>query len=102
MLDLIFNVIGTPTEDDMSFVTDEKAIKYLMKFKPRNPCNLVQKYPECSADSLRILASMLQFNPYNRPTVDQLIDDPYFDDVRQFSQAYEAPEKISFAFEESE
>ena len=86
----------------MSYVTDEKAIKYLMKFKPRNPCNLAEKYPECSADSLRILASMLQFNPYNRPTVDQLIEDPYFDDVRQFSQAYEAPEKISFAFEESE
>lgn len=42
---------------------------------------------------------MLQFNPFNRPTVDQLLEDPYFDDVRQFSQAYDFSEEISFDFE---
>jgi len=28
-LDLIFNVTGTPNTDQLSFVTDEKAMKYL-------------------------------------------------------------------------
>ena len=32
MLDLIFNMIGTPSEDDLSFVTDGKALAYLAKF----------------------------------------------------------------------
>jgi len=44
---------------------------------------------------------MLQFNPYFRPTVDELICDSYFDDVRKFSQAYDAPSEISFAFEDT-
>ena len=33
MLDLIFNMIGTPNQQDLSFITDEKALAYLGKFK---------------------------------------------------------------------
>ena len=39
-LELIFNLIGTPSEEDLSFVTDEKAIKYLQRFNPRPPIDL--------------------------------------------------------------
>ena len=95
-------MIGTPSEDDLSFVTDDKAIKYLRRFRARAPQNLRDRYPECSDDALRLLFSMLQFNPFNRPNVDQLLKDPYFDEVRAFSQAYDAPEEISLAFEESQ
>jgi len=42
---------------------------------------------------------MLAFNPFLRPTVDELIEDPYFDDVRQFSSAYSAPNKINLPWE---
>ena len=91
-LSFIFKMIGTPTEEDMSFVTDEKALIYLRKFEPKPACNLREKYPEGSDDALRILRSMLQFNPFNRPTVNELIQDHYFDDVRAFSTAKDAPE----------
>ena len=47
-LDLIFNMTGTPAPEDMSFVTDEKAIRYLERFRTRAPMNLREKYPECS------------------------------------------------------
>ena len=30
-LDLIFKMIGTPSEEEMSFVTDSKALAYLQK-----------------------------------------------------------------------
>ncbi len=101
-LDHIFNMIGTPTADDMSFVTDEKAIRYLERFKPRAPSNLREKYPSGSDAGLTLLSKMLQFNPFNRPNVDELVNDPYFDEVRQFSKAYDAPEKLSLDFELSE
>ena len=45
---------------------------------------------------------MLQFNPFYRPSVDQLIEDPYFDEVRMFGQVYDAPEQISLDFELSQ
>ena len=34
-LAVIFEVIGTPSEDDKSFVTDQKAIDYLNAFPKR-------------------------------------------------------------------
>lgn len=45
---------------------------------------------------------MLQFNPFYRPSVDKLIQDPYFDEVRMFSKAYNAHEIISLDFELSQ
>jgi hypothetical protein len=32
---MIFNLIGTPNEEDKSFVTDVKATEYLKSFKAR-------------------------------------------------------------------
>jgi len=95
-------MIGTPTQEDMSFVTDEKAIRYLERFKPRAPADLRQIYPSGSDAVLQLLSKMLQFNPYNRPNVDTLLNDPYFDEVRAFSKAYDAPEVISLDFELSQ
>ena len=45
---------------------------------------------------------MLQFNPFFRPTVDELLSDNYFSDVRQFSQAYDSPSEIVFDFENTQ
>ena len=81
----IFNMIGSPSEDDLSFVTDEKALLYLHRYTARPPANLREKYPEGSDDAFRILRSMLQFNPFKRASADELINDAYFDDVRNSS-----------------
>ena len=101
-LEYIFNLIGTPNESDMSFVTDPKALTYLQRYPTIQPANLREKFPGGSNDALRILQSMLRFNPFDRPNVDQLLNDPYFNDVRLFSNAQNAPEEIAFAFEESD
>jgi hypothetical protein len=39
-LEFIFDIIGSPKSDDISFVTDEKARIYLTRFKPREPADL--------------------------------------------------------------
>ena len=48
-------MIGSPSVDDMSFVTDEKAVKYLQKFTPRPPANLRERYPQGSDEALDLL-----------------------------------------------
>jgi hypothetical protein len=37
---MIFEVLGTPSEEDRAFLTDEKAISYLAAFKPIERENL--------------------------------------------------------------
>ena len=42
---------------------------------------------------------MLKFNPFYRPSAEQLLKNPYFDEVRAFSKEYDAPAQISLDFE---
>ena len=35
MMDLIFDMIGSPNSHDLSFITDQKALTYLAKFEKR-------------------------------------------------------------------
>jgi hypothetical protein len=39
VLSSVFDLIGTPSELDLSFITDQMAKKYLKKFRPRPPAN---------------------------------------------------------------
>ena len=93
-MNMIFNLIGKPSEEDMSFITDEKALAYIMGFPQRDPANFSEIYPECQEEGLKMLKSMLQFNPFFRPTVDELLASPYFDEVRQFSIVYNAMHEV--------
>ena len=58
-MDFIFNLIGTPSKDEISFVTDPRARLYLERFANRPPITLRENYPEGSDDALRILESLL-------------------------------------------
>jgi len=44
-LNIIFDIIGSPSEEDISFVTDQKALDYLKSFPFRNRADLSQKFP---------------------------------------------------------
>ena len=43
--------------------------------------------------------SMLQFNPYFRPSAKELVNHPYFDDIRQPEIKEYVPKKIIFQFD---
>jgi len=65
-LAIIFQIIGTPTEGDKSFVTDTKALEYLEQFQPNPKAELKVKYPGASPEAIDFLEKVLVFNPYFR------------------------------------
>lgn len=79
---MIFEVIGTPTEDDRSFVTDQKALEYLDTFGENKRCDLAKKYPGSPPEAIDFLDKSLQFNPYFRINLKEAIEHPLFDNVR--------------------
>jgi hypothetical protein len=40
VLESVFDLIGTPNDLDLSFITDDSAYTYIKKFKQRPPANL--------------------------------------------------------------
>ena len=55
MINQLFSVIGTPEDDDMSFVTDSKAIQYLSAFKHTKKADFQKKYPGAGEVAIDLL-----------------------------------------------
>lgn len=81
-LNLIFDVIGTPSDEDMSFITDQHAKEYLNSFKKINKKNLKERFNGSTDESLDLLSKMIEFNPNKRITVKECFEHPFFINVR--------------------
>ena len=101
-LNVIFDVIGTPSEDDMEFITDPNGKLYLKSLKVRPKKNLKSKFPGSTEDALDLLDRMLKFNPHKRITVNQSLEHPFFTEVRDPSKEVEADFNLEFEFEKDE
>jgi mitogen-activated protein kinase 1/3 len=103
-LNMIFNLLGTPNEDDCVELERDDAKKYIKCFAPRPGDGLWSKFPNApnGADSLELalLARMLQFNPTSRIDVDKAIKDPLFKELRdQNKEAITTKVAVNLEFE---
>jgi mitogen-activated protein kinase 1/3 len=101
-LNVIFDVIGTPTDEDMEFITDQNGILYLKSIKIRPKRDLKKKFPGSSDDSLDLLNKLLQFNPRKRVNVNEALEHPLFAEVRSPTKEIEADFNLEFEFEKDE
>jgi len=51
-----------------------------LKSKPQ--ADLSEKYPATDLSGISLLKRMIEFNPNKRPTAEEALADPYFDDIR--------------------
>lgn len=80
---MIFEVIGTPDEEEKSYVTDAKAAEYLDAFPPRPKSDLNKLYPGAGEEAIDLLNRILVFNPYFRLSVDEALAHPFFKKCRK-------------------
>ena len=83
-LNIIFDVIGSPDEESMGFVSDPNAVLYLKSLsqKKKNKINFKAKFPGSSEESLDLLQKMLIFDPKKRITVQESLEHPFFKSIR--------------------
>jgi mitogen-activated protein kinase 1/3 len=100
-LNMIFNVLGTPSEPEVEKLTSDDSRKYVRCFKPRRPVSLlgIDRFRAASRESMDLLQQMLVFDPDKRITVDECLEHPAFDGVRKKSEEKKADKRIVLDFE---
>jgi mitogen-activated protein kinase 1/3 len=98
-MNLIFGVLGTPSDADLKFICNEKALDYIksLNTQPRIPFS--QIYKSANPLALDLMDKMLTFNPNKRISVEQALEHPYLAALHLPSSEINCPKTFDFEFE---
>eukprot|EP00092_Neocalanus_flemingeri_P017047 GFUD01018435.1.p1 GENE.GFUD01018435.1~~GFUD01018435.1.p1 ORF type:complete len:373 (+),score=86.30 GFUD01018435.1:62-1180(+) len=98
-LNHILGVLGSPTQEDLASIMNDKARCYLasLPFKPKVPFN--KMYPTADPQALDLLEKMLTFNPCKRLTVVEALQHPYLHQYYDPADEPEAAQPFDFHME---
>lgn len=100
-LELITDLLGTPSPEVIAKVRNEKARRFLMNMRKKPGIPFEQYFPKADKGALRLLWRLLAFDPAERPTSEEALADPYFAGLSQPSREPSAQpvSKLAFEFE---
>eukprot|EP00397_Hematodinium_sp_SG-2012_P007477 GEMP01007523.1.p1 GENE.GEMP01007523.1~~GEMP01007523.1.p1 ORF type:complete len:441 (+),score=72.35 GEMP01007523.1:113-1435(+) len=100
-LNMIFNIVGSPSEDYTDKLEKEDAKRYLKCFAARNstPLKSIDRFKGASDSAIDALGKMLIIDPAKRITVDELLGHSIFKDVRKSGDSQVAKQKLFLNFE---
>ncbi|XP_043689164.1 mitogen-activated protein kinase 20-like [Telopea speciosissima] len=100
-LDLMTDLLGTPSLDTISRIRNEKARRYLTSMRKKQPMSFSQKFPNADPLAVKLLERLLAFDPKDRPTAEQGLADPYFKGLAKVERepSCQPITKLEFEFE---
>ncbi|KAI3695302.1 hypothetical protein L1987_78297 [Smallanthus sonchifolius] len=100
-LELITDLLGTPSSDTISRVRNDKARKHLTDMRRKKPVPFSEKFLEVDPLALKLLQRLLAFDPKDRPTAEQALADPYFKGLSKVEREPSCKpfSKLEFEFE---
>jgi mitogen-activated protein kinase 1/3 len=78
-LEIITDILGTPTLEQIAKVRNEKARRFLGTMRVKPKAILRDKFPKASDRALKLLSRLLSFDPDDRPNATEALEDPYFE-----------------------
>jgi len=81
-LKLIMKLVGRPQADEMDFVTNSKARRFVLNLPEYPRVDLHERFPDLSADGVALLEDTLRLDPNHRASVAEALSHPFFADVR--------------------
>eukprot|EP00929_Paragymnodinium_shiwhaense_P050449 TRINITY_DN2538_c0_g1_i1.p1 TRINITY_DN2538_c0_g1~~TRINITY_DN2538_c0_g1_i1.p1 ORF type:complete len:413 (+),score=88.09 TRINITY_DN2538_c0_g1_i1:99-1337(+) len=98
-LNMIFKLLGTPSEAEVATLEREDAKRYLQCFEKRQGDGLKKVFPWVEDRALESLALMLKFRPEDRITVNQALEQPLLAKYRDPAIEVAASAYITLDFE---
>jgi mitogen-activated protein kinase 1/3 len=104
-LNVIFDVIGTPSKEEIEKIDNDRARSYLrsLPFKPK--IDLPRRFAGAEAQAVDLLQKLLFFDPSKRFTAKQALEHSYLAEFRQMEDegVYNTSAQsagVDFAFED--
>ncbi|KAL7175321.1 hypothetical protein ACSBR2_029011 [Camellia fascicularis] len=91
-LKLIINILGSQREDDIEFIDNAKARKYIksLPYSPGTPFSCL--YPNAHPSAIDLLQKMLVFDPTKRIGVTEALQHPYMSSL--YDQSSDPPAQV--------
>lgn len=99
-LKLIIRTLGTPSDDELEFISASKARSYIKALPYAPTANLHKMFPGATPDAIDLLKKMLQFDPRKRITVDEALQHPWLKELHNPQAEPTAGGAFKFDFEE--
>jgi len=98
-IDLILEVLGTPSKDDVQFISNRNALRHIQRKERKNPMDFRKLFPNANPEMLDLMSEMLEFNPNNRIGVDSSLDHQYFTCLRVKETETTCQTTLDFGYE---
>ncbi|CAN6577824.1 unnamed protein product [Malus baccata var. baccata] len=100
-LDLMTDLLGTPSAESIARIRNEKARRYLSSMRKKQPVPFTHKFPGVDPLALRLLEQLLAFDPKDRLTAEEALADPYFHGLANVDRepSTQPISKLEFEFE---
>ncbi|GMF35986.1 unnamed protein product [Phytophthora fragariaefolia] len=102
-LHLIMNALGAPSDQELYFLTNARARKFMnAEFQKRGPNPtkpLAHMFTDSPPDALDLLQKMLVIDPNKRISVDEALAHPYLASIRNVDDETTATSSFDFDFE---
>lgn len=101
-LNVIFNIIGTPSAAEIDVLEREDSKRYLALFEEREGSGLRSRFSDASSIgplAFDLLERMLKFSAHERITVSEALAHPALVDVRDATRETTAPSQVYLDFD---
>lgn len=99
-LSVIFDILGSPSAEDIEALGKQDAKKYVNLFPSRLGIDLKQKFPGSSDEAVELLKRMLVFNPKKRVTVAEALESSFFKEVRNRENEKSSTQPVRLPFDD--
>ena len=109
-LRIIQDVVGKPTEDELTFISSEKALRFMQRQRDKKKLpwsSVIPKYmkdpgPPVCDQAYDLLDKMLQFDPRKRISVVDALAHPYLSSLHHEDDEPTCPSPFAFKFAKSD
>ncbi len=91
-LNVIFDVIGTPSEEESSYISSVDTKEYLKSLPKKKQKRFSKLLPRASRDAVDLFSKLLMFDPRKRITASEALHHPYLQEVLPIARTFSLPQ----------